>query len=1318
MASIESLGLGSGVLTTDLVDKIITAEKEVSELRLDRRQELIEAKITAYGEIKGLMSTMQAAVNNLASPSAAGATVATSSNEDILTVTTSTTADPGTYNVEVLNTAKSHALATGTFNSFDEIIGTGELSFSFGDNTYDGVTGDITGQDVNTDRPTSTITIDESNRTLSGIRDAINNADMGVTASIINDGTGYRLLMTSDDTGSSNAMRIEARDDSGNLLTNGLAAMAFNELQSGPDNLEQTSRGEDAQLSVNGLTITRESNNVDEVIKGVTLNLKSADVGTQVSISVEPDADTLSENIQGFVDAYNNLKQFVDDLSSYDSDSQQAGLLLGDSTIRTMQSQIRSLISEPIAGLNGEYRSLTELGVNTNRNADYLLEYDASVFRKAISEERSSIVGILAKSGVTSDSQITYVNDSINTKAGSYGVEITQLATQAKYTSASLGLLDFASPVTVDSSNDTFTINVNGKDATINLTNGDYTSGDDLAAELALQINSNETLVQFGHSVSVDFNSSSNNFSITSNKYGSDSQVYIKSVSGNTANTLGFSALGSGTYDGRNLTTLNASAFSGRGASTDIGSRLVDEDTGINFQANNATFSLDVDGAGPVAVTVDQNAQGQDLNGDGTFGDRQDTLQAIQTAIDATALNGQVLASFDNNGYLKFETTSVGVASSIEITSVGSSASDIQLGLDDTQGVQSNGKDPGVDFPAAVNFKVQVDGIDSDGFVSIPAGTYLTGDDLATEIQTQLAATLSTDPNFTGVVRGGETATGSRDISTNIDFSTTNAGFRLNVSGVEQDILVNTDSGDNVADIQAALDSAYGAGVVTAALDGSGLKLSTVATGHEEFIEVVSDGRGAQSSAFADISTGYDFSAPGQNASFTLTVGGTAINVDVTGDGTSGSNDSQSNLVAIQSALDEALVATGEYQAGDITAAVNGSGQLYFETNSKEGVKTSATFGAAASIDISNLGGTAATSLGLSAETSANGFDGFGMSSGREFGYDLDPVVSYNYDADSDLGSFSIQIGGEGTSVGFTELDADAIAFLGLEDVSQYSQDIPTGTDVAGKINGVEASGTGQFLRAVDGNVKASPGFYIGSESAGFDTPVVLDADNSQFTIEVDGVEAEIQLNFPATYISGSALASALQTAINDNATLQSEGLSVKVEYTDDTSSFAFNKFGIISNSTGADSSVEIKDLPNDAADLFGFVRGVGDGERGKDADGAIDDASGIRLKITGGDIGERGDVTYITGFGDQLKDILLNFLDNSSGTITNKLSALDQDITAVEEDRADLQARMDAQEARLKAKFLYNDSLIQTLNTTLDYVKQQFDALNGNNKD
>ena len=103
-------------------------------------------------------------------------------------------------------------------------------------------------------------------------------------------------------------------------------------------------------------------------------------------------------------------------------------------------------------------------------------------------------------------------------------------------------------------------------------------------------------------------------------------------------------------------------------------------------------------------------------------------------------------------------------------------------------------------------------------------------------------------------------------------------------------------------------------------------------------------------------------------------------------------------------------------------AKVDGSGQLYFETQSKDGVKTAATFGANASLEVKNLGGTAAAALGLSAETVTNGFDALGMSSGKSFGYDLDVEVNYDYNASSDLGSLNIAIGGQGTEVGFTDL--------------------------------------------------------------------------------------------------------------------------------------------------------------------------------------------------------------------------------------------------------------------------------------------------------
>ncbi|UZK04097.1 flagellar filament capping protein FliD [Venatoribacter cucullus] len=1317
MASIQSLGLGSGVLTTDLVEKLVNAEREVAELRLNNRQELTEAKITAYGEIKSQMSKIQTAAGALSSPSLMGATIVTSSDESVLTATGSATADPGTYNVEVLNTAKSHALATDSYASFDEIIGTGKLVFTFGELSY-GDSDNITGQTVNPGRASKTITIDDSNRTLSGIRDAINKADMGVTATIVNDGNGYRLLMNSSDTGVKNAIRIEAQDAAGNALSGGLGAFAFNENQVG-SGLTQTSKGEDAELQVNGLPITRASNTVDEVIKGVTLNLKSADEGKNISINVSPDTEALTESIDSFITAYNDLKSFVDDLSKFDPSSNVGGLLMGDSTIRTMMSQVRALISEPIVGLTGKYRSLTELGVNTDRNNDYLLTFDKTAFSKALNEDRSALIGLLAKTGTTTDSQITYVNDSINTKPGTYDVNITQLATQAKYTAGSLALLDFSSEVIIDDSNNNFSINVNGQTAAVELTKGSYKSGEELAAQLALQINSNESLSKFGHSVSVEYNATDKNFSFTSNKYGSESQVYFTSVDANTANTLGFNTLGAGTYKGVGLTTLGAEAFTGKGASTLPGNRAVAADAGINFATSNASFSLDI-GGGSVAVTVSQNAAGTDLNGDGVFGDRNDTLQAIQNALDNTAgLAGAVTASFDKNGFLTFTTNAIGAAQRIEITDVGTgtgtSTSDVLLGLRADQGPVTNGKNAGLTLGSPIEFNVQVDGITTATKVSVPAGTYLTGDDLATEIQNQISASLAGDASFADVIRGASTATGTRDISA-VDFSTTNAGFRLNVSGVEKEIIVTGSDLDPLVNIQAALDAAYdGARVVTATLDGGRLKLSSVATGYQQYIEVAGDGRGARSSSFANLSSGIDFSGANY-ATFDLTVAGVTLKVNVNGDGTSGGSDSASNLAVIQQALDTALTGSGQFAAGDVQAKVDDSGKLYFETLAKNGVRTAATFGSAAQLKISNVAGN--TALGLSAETTTNGYDGFGLTTNsRTFGYSLDAAVSYNYDPDTKLGSFDISIGGNATQVGFTDLDSAAVSFLGLQDASLYSPEIPKGKDVAGTINGVEASGTGQFLRAVDGNAKATNGFYLGNTATDFSTAVVLNDNNSTFKISVDGTEAEVTLNYPASYNSGATLAAVLEKAINDTAAFKDKNLGVKVEYTDDPTSFANGKFGIISASTGAQSEVRITEANAEVAAVFGFVTGIGDGAKGKAQVGEVDAASGLRLKVTGGNVGSRGSVTYVSGFGDRLKDIMDGFLNGQNSVIAGRERALDTEVKNIGEDRERMEIRLAASEARLRASFLFNDAIISTLNTTLDYVKQQFEAMANSKK-
>jgi flagellar hook-associated protein 2 len=1221
-----------------------------------------------------------------------------------------------------LNTAKAHSVVTDAYSSFDEIIGTGKIQISFGEITYDGGGGFLS-QDVDPSKGGPPIVIDDSNKTLSGIRDAINDANIGAKASIINDGSGYRLVVTSEDTGANSGMRILTLDDAGNTATSGLSALGYNELQTGPGTLTETAKGMDAQLNVNGLTITRSSNSIEEVVPGVTLNLKGADVGKPVSVTVAPDVSGLQEKIQDFVNAYNEFKKFTDDLTSYNADTEQAGLLLGDSTVRSIQSQVRAMISQPIDGLTGtKYRSLTELGVNTDKDNDYLLEFDPTVFSKAIKEERESVISILAKSGDASDAQIRYVNDSINTKPGTYGIEITQLATQAIYEGGSVAGLDFSSPVIIDDNNNNFTLNLNGKNEAITLTSGSYATGDELAKQIALQINSNDTYKTFSYGVSVAYSATDKNFNITSNKYGEDSKISFTSTDSNTANTLGFNITGKGTYEGVALTTLNSDAFLGKGSTSQPGNRSLSSTEGINFATSNATFSLDI-GGGAIPVTVNLNAAGNDLNSDGIIGDRKDTLQAVQTAIDATALSGNVVASFDENGFLAFTTSAVGSSEQIEITAVGIATSDTQLGLNGTQGVQTNGDDPGLTFATPTEFNMSVDGVGTTTKVSVAAGTYLTGADLATAIEAAMDSALAVDPAFAGLTKGGESSVGTRDISTVIDFATSNSGFMLNVSGVEKEVIINAnpvDNADNIDDVQQALDTAFGAGVVTASLDGTGLKLSAVVTGHDEYLEVTSDGRGARtdsSTATTNITTGIDFTGVGNNATFTLAVDGIDINVDVNGDGTTGANNASSTLGVVQSALDTALAASGQFSAGDVVAKLDSGGNLFFETLAKNGVKTAATFGSGANIDIKNIAGTSVANLGLVDAPQLKGYDSLGFDDTRRYGYDLDSDVSYIFDPVTNLGSFEVNVGGNATTVSFTDIDAAAVSFFGLQDASVYSPSVAQGQNVEGKVNGVEAKGNGQYLSATDGNKKASNGFYIANPGADFSTPVNLDATNNTFTIKVDGKEAVISLAQPAVYNSGESLAAALQAAINDDATYKAEGISVKVEYNDDPASFSYQKFGIISASTGEDSTVEMIDVPGGASSVFGFIKGNADGESGKAQVGNVDNSSGIRLKVTGGALGQRGSVTYITGFADQLNETLLSMLNKTGGLITNKQDSLESDKETLLEKRTALDARMSAQEDLLKGQFLYNDLIVSKLTSTADFVKQQFEAMSNAKK-
>jgi len=241
---------------------------------------------------------------------------------------------------------------------------------------------------------TQSITIDSSNNTLQGIRDAINSANMGVSASIINDGSGtpYRLVLASDASGASNSLKIttSAGGDASiaGLLGNDPTATAT-------QNLTESATATNAVLKVNGITITKSSNTVSDAIQGVTLNLNKLTT-TPLSLSVARDTTTVSNSIAGFVKAYNDLNSSLTSLSAYNAATQTGAVLQGDATVRTLQFQLRNLLSNAVTGA-GTYSTLSSIGVTFQK--DGTLALDTTKLGTAISTDFSSIGTLFSSTG-------------------------------------------------------------------------------------------------------------------------------------------------------------------------------------------------------------------------------------------------------------------------------------------------------------------------------------------------------------------------------------------------------------------------------------------------------------------------------------------------------------------------------------------------------------------------------------------------------------------------------------------------------------------------------------------------------------------------------------------------------------------------------------------------------------------------------------------------------------------------------------------------------------------------------------------------------
>ncbi len=535
MPAITSTGLGSGLKINDIVEGLVAAEKDPQINKITTSGKTAADQISALSVLNSALSDVKSSYSSLSVQSNYNAADASSSDSSIITATTGIGATAGSYNVSVEKMAQNHTITTAAYNTVNDSVGTGTLTLRFGDYSSGSFA-------VNADKTIQTITVDSTNNTVSTLRDSINAGSYGVTASIVNDGTGYKLVVKSNDSGQKNNIEIVAADSDGNNTDAlGLSKISFDENNTvfggSNTNMSQTVNGQDAKIIMDGITITRDSNKISEVVEGVTFDLASASPGKNVSISISQNSSTIQDNIRSFVDTYNKVMTNISEVTKFNSANGEKGILIGDATIRGIQSSMRGILNTQLKEIGGSVQSIADLGILTTRTGT--LEIDETKFTQVLTDNIKDVARFFASSGTTTDTQALFISNNTLTKAGTYNIDVSQLATKGELKGSAV-LPDFSTggSVLVDATNDTFKIRVDGilsKDIT--LANKTYSTEADLISEMQTKINSDSTLKDAGVSVTMSINA--NQLVFTSTQYGSKSIIGMVSADAGMAATLG-----------------------------------------------------------------------------------------------------------------------------------------------------------------------------------------------------------------------------------------------------------------------------------------------------------------------------------------------------------------------------------------------------------------------------------------------------------------------------------------------------------------------------------------------------------------------------------------------------------------------------------------------------------------------------------------------------------------------------------------------------------------------------------------------------------
>ena len=426
MSTLGIGSVGSGLDVDSIVRALVDAEVAPRVNSLDRKEIGLRAELSAVGRLKTSLSDLNDSLASLSDGSAFNKLQITSPSE--ISVTQTGNPSVGDYTVEVSALATSQVLASPGFASASTTVGTGTITLEIGTPTYSSGSSGAYASFLPDATKTVSVAIDSSNNSLSGIRDAINASDAGVTASLVLDGTQTRILFTADDSGASTAVSISVDDDDGvDDDGNNLSRLAYNTI-AGFSNLTEVRSSQDASFSLNGLALTNSSNKIAGLVDGLDFQLNNITASAAI-LSIKTDTVGIEATVKAFVDEYNNYQTTLSSLMDYNDAS---GALAGDSTARRIQAAVRGATTGQVNIAGNSISSLAEIGIDADRYGK--LNMNSTEFQAALTSSSADLKEFFA--GLTTSSS-SIVSDPTDTQ----GLADIIKAALDSYINATTGML-------------------------------------------------------------------------------------------------------------------------------------------------------------------------------------------------------------------------------------------------------------------------------------------------------------------------------------------------------------------------------------------------------------------------------------------------------------------------------------------------------------------------------------------------------------------------------------------------------------------------------------------------------------------------------------------------------------------------------------------------------------------------------------------------------------------------------------------------------------------------------------------------------------